>query len=180
MAGAVDSIAQGRLGMETEGEASKGVAVFAKGIAAAAELYTEVIASKDPELMILAEYTYMSEELKHAEAGESGAEASAAAAIQSFDDALLVLKTVENPAVYEGAEQAFPHYGQWRCKGFPRDAFHVACIAHKTRIKNGLSRFGVNRRDRTLAELRIAMLNAAQDGYLEKQKKALEWGGPSR
>jgi hypothetical protein len=173
MARAVSYIAQGRLGLETDGEEHEGMAAFKKGIAIAAELYTEVMKTGDPELMLLAEYTYMSEELEHAETDETGAEASAAAAVQSFDDALLALKAVADPTMYAGVELALPHCGQWRYKGFPRDAFHVACLAHKTRIKNGLSRFGVNRRDRSLAELRVIVFTAAQNEYTKKQQAVL-------
>jgi hypothetical protein len=66
--------------------------------------------------------------------------ASAEAALQNFDDAFLALKAVGEGAAYHIAEQTFPHRGQWRYQGLPRDAFHVACIAHKTRLKNDLSR----------------------------------------
>jgi hypothetical protein len=166
-------IAQGRLGLETDGEEHEGMVTFTKGIVIATEMYTEAMKSGDPELMFLAEYTYMSEELEHAETNETGAHASAVAAVQSFDDALLALKAVADPAMYQGVELALPHRGQWRYKSLPRDAFHVACIAHKTRIKNGLSRFGVSRRDRSLAELRITVLAAAQQMYIKKQQAAL-------
>lgn len=173
MMAAVELIAAGRLGIETNLREREGVITFSEGIDEAAALYTELMNSGDCELMVLAEYTYLNKELEYAEENESCAEASAAAAIEAFDDALLSLEAVEDKNLYRGIEMGFPHRGKWRYKGCPNDAFHVACTAHITRIKNGLSRFGVNRRDRALAELRIKMFNAAQNVYLEKQKIAL-------
>jgi hypothetical protein len=173
MIAAVEMIAAGRLGFETDGNEHEGMVTFSKGIEAAMALYEESMNSGDCELMIAAEYTYLSHELEYAENNESGAEASAAAAIQAFDDALLSLKAVEDPCLYKGAELTFPHRKNWRYKGCPNDAFQVACTGHKTRIKNGLSRFGVNRRDRALAEFRIKMFNVAQNVYLGKQRTIL-------
>lgn len=173
MSDAVEQIAVGRTGLETDGREHDGFIEFSEGINKASVLYTEAANSGDCELMIVAEYTYLSKELEYAQDGETGAEASAAAALESFDDALLVLKAVENKN-YEYAELAFPHRGKWRYNGYPNDAFHVGCTAHITRIKNGLSRFGVNRNDRALAQLRIRMFETAQRLYLEKQKRILE------
>jgi hypothetical protein len=173
MMSAVEKIAAGRLGLEIDGSEHEGMVTFSQGTKIAALLYTEAMNSGDCELMIVAEYTYLGKELEYAEDNEGGAEASAAAAIQAFDDALLALKVVENKDLYKGVDSAFPHRGKWRYNGYPNDAFHVACTSHITRIKNGLSRFGVNRRDRALAELRIAMFNASQAVYLAKQRKAL-------
>ncbi|MDR3301373.1 MAG: hypothetical protein LBT01_02420 [Spirochaetaceae bacterium] len=73
---------------------------------------------------------------------------------------------------YHTVDMAFPHRNQWRYKGLPRDAFHVACIAHKTRLKNGLSRLGLPKLDRELAKIRIDALTAIQQCYIEKQLAA--------
>jgi hypothetical protein len=126
--------------------------------------------------MLLAEYVYLSQELEESEDNEPEGKASAEAALQSFDDAFLALRAVEEGAAYHIAEQTFPHRNQWRYRGLPRDAFHVACIAHKTRLKNGLSRLGLPRLDRELAQTRIAALGAIQQVYLEKQQSALASG----
>jgi hypothetical protein len=174
MMSAVERIAAGRLGFEIDGSEHEGMTEFSEGVQIASMLYTAAMNSGDCELMVAAEYTFLSKELEYVEDNEGGAEASAAAAIQFFDDALLALKIVENKDLYKGVDSCFPHHGKWRYNGCPKDAFHVACTSHITRIKNGLSRFGVNRRDRALAELRIAMFNAAQSVYLEKQRKALK------
>jgi len=56
---------------------------------------------------------------------------------------------------------------------FPRDAFHVACDAHKTRIKNTLRFSGIDPIEKTLLIQRLDNLSTAQSGYIAKQKKAL-------
>jgi hypothetical protein len=174
MLDAVEQIAAGRLGLETEGRERDGMQEFSEGVQIASGLYTEAMNSGDCELMIAAEYTFLSKELEFAEENEDDAEASATSAIAAFDDALLCLKAVEDKSLYQGIELGFPHRGKWRYNGYPNDAFHLACTGHIRRIKNGRSRFGVNRRDRALAELRIQMFNAAQSIYLAKQKSILE------
>jgi hypothetical protein len=174
MIAAVDDIADGRSALEIEGEEHNGMVAIAKGIMKATELFTEVMQSENLESMISAEYAYMEEELERAETDETGAQASAASALQSFDDALLALQAIQNPVMYKGVDLAFPNQGKtWRYKGVPRDAFHVACNGHIIRIKNGLSRFGISRRDRALAALRIEVFNTAQKVYLERQRSVL-------
>jgi hypothetical protein len=173
MVAAVAAIAAGRDTLEIDGMEHEGMVNFKKGNGAAAALYAGAMNSNDCELMLLAEYTYLSEEREHAEDDQRGAEASAAAALQSFDDAFLALQAVEDADFYKCAELTFPHRKGWRYNGCPNDAFQLACAGHITRINNGLSRFGINRRDRELAQLRIQMFELAQEVYLAKQKKAL-------
>jgi hypothetical protein len=55
----------------------------------------------------------------------------------------------------------------------PKDAFHIACMSHRTRINNTLRTPGINMTERKLYELRAACMTAAQNAYLEKQKNAL-------
>jgi hypothetical protein len=139
MAAAVDTINEGRRGFATPGGAENGRINFEKGHALARQIFQEALASSDVELILLAEYFFVAKELAESEDDETEGRASAEAALQSFDDAFLVLKIVDDPVVYRGVEIGFPHRGQWRYKGLPRDAFHVAYIAHKMRLKNGRS-----------------------------------------
>jgi hypothetical protein len=74
---------------------------------------------------------------------------------------------------YEAVEQATPHSGKYRINGFPKDAFHIACIAHKTRLQNVLRSPGIDPIEKTLLKQRFANLSAGQGGYVEKQRKAL-------
>jgi hypothetical protein len=126
MADAVDNIAQGRIGLELDGEEHNGRVSLNKGVDNAAALYTGAMRSGNLELMLWAEYTYTSAEKERGKPDETGAEAS-----------------------------------------------HVACDGHITRIRNGLSRYGVNSRERILADLRIKVFITAQQLYVEKQQKAL-------
>jgi hypothetical protein len=119
------------------------------------------------------DYFFMSGELAESDGKEPEGKASAEAALHSFDDAFLALEAVEEGVAYRIAEKVIPHSAQYRYQGLPKDAFHIACIAHMTRLKNGLSRLGLPKLDRELAKIRIAALGAIQQVYLEKQQAAL-------
>jgi hypothetical protein len=56
----------------------------------------------------------------------------------------------------------------------PKDAFHIAFLAHKTQLRNGISRLGLSRLDRTLAKERINAITVSQDIYFEKQQEAIK------
>jgi hypothetical protein len=173
MSAAVSTINEGRRGIVTPGGTENGRINFEKGHVLAMRTFQEAAASGDVELILLAEYLFVTQELADSEGDEPEGKASAEAALQSFDDAFLALKAVEEGVAYHIAEQTFPHRSQWRYKGLPRDSFHVACIAHKTRLKNGLSRLGLPKLDRELAKIRIAALGAIQQVYVEKQQTVL-------
>jgi hypothetical protein len=170
---AATTIAAGRRSLESKGKTEAGLLDFEAGHTLAKRTFQEAIASGDVELILLAEYLFVTQELAESEGDEPEGKSSAEAALHSFDDAFLALKIVDDTAVYRGVEMAFPHRGQWRYKDLPRDAFHVACIAHKTRLRNGLSRLGLPKLDRELAKTRIAALGAIQQVYIEKQQSAL-------
>jgi hypothetical protein len=93
--------------------------------------------------------------------------------MQDFDDAFLALKAVENGASYQVADQTHPRRAKYRYKGMPRDAFHIAYIAHRTRVGNTLKKIGVDPDERDLAKLRLTVFNTAQQVYVEKQQAAL-------
>ena len=92
--------------------------------------------------------------------------------MQSFDDAFLALKTVEDPG-YKIVEKTYPHSNKYRVNGFPKDSFHIACIAHRTRIQNMLRTPGTDSIEKALLKQRFANLSTAQNSYIKKQKKAL-------
>jgi hypothetical protein len=58
---------------------------------------------------------------------------------------------------------------KYRVNGFPKDSFHIACIAHKTRIQNILRAPGLDLLEKELLKQRYANLFAAQNGYVERQ-----------
>jgi hypothetical protein len=135
-------------------------------------------ASDDLRLVILAEYTFLAQELMHCDPSDAYAAASLKQAIQSFDDALAALQVVENGEVYRMVDMTYPRHPKYRHKDMPKDAFHIACLAHKTRLDNSLRSTGVNLVEKELIIIRKANLIAAQEGYLERQRAAvLQRGG---
>ena len=59
------------------------------------------------------------------------------------------------------------------CEKSDKESFHVACGSHKTRIQNILRAPGIDPIEKSLLKQRLINLPTAQNGYIEKQKKAL-------
>jgi len=104
--------------------------------AAALSIFKEVQASADPQTIILAEYAFLSQELQFCSENDKDTLSSLTQAVQSFDDAFLALKVVEDKTLYQGAENTHPHSRKYRISGYPKDSYHIACLAHKTRLQN--------------------------------------------
>ena len=134
--------------------------------------FQEAQATADPLTIILAEYTFITQEFEFCEKTDKDSLTSLTKAIQSFDDAFLAIAAVEKPN-YKIADDIFPHSGKYRVSGFPNDSFHIACIAHKTRLKNVLRSPGIDPIEKALLKQRLINLSAGQSGYAEKQKKVL-------
>jgi len=122
--------------------------------------------------MILAEYTFLTQELQFCEKSDKDSLNSLTKALQMFDDAFLALQAVEDSG-YKIVDKTTPHHKDYRVSGYPKDSFHVACDSHKTRIKNMLRTPGIDPIEKSLLKQRLANLPTAQNGYIEKQKKAL-------
>jgi hypothetical protein len=170
---ATANIDAGRKGFATKGKAEEGRIAYELGIANAMTAFKEAQATADPQTMILAEYTFLIQELQFCEKTDKESLSSLNKAIQRFDDAFLALKTVENSTMYQGVEQCTPHDKDYRVGGYPKDSFHIACSSHITRIKNMLRTPGIDPIEKSLLKQRLANLPTAQNGYIEKQKKAL-------
>ena len=134
---AVINIDAGRKGFATRGRAEEGRISYETGIAHALKTFQEAQASSNPQIIILTEYTFISQELEFCEKTDKDSLNSLTQAIQGFDDAFLALQAVEESG-YKTADKAFPHNGKYRVSGFPKDSFHIACISHKTRLQNVL------------------------------------------
>jgi len=173
IANAALNIDAGRKGFATKGKAEEGRTAYERGVAEALTAFKEAQTTTDPQLIILAEYTFLTQELQFCDKSDKDSMSSLTQAIQSFDDAFLALKVVENKIQYQGVENAIPHNGKYRVSGFPKDAFHIACIAHRTRLQNILRSPGIDPIEKALLKQRFANLPTAQNGYIEKQKKAL-------
>jgi hypothetical protein len=173
------SIDFGRKGFATRGKAEEGRISYEKGIAEALAAFKEAsatdvaAATADPHTIILAEYTFLSQELEFCEKSDKESFSSLTKALKSFDDAFLALKAVEEGS-YIVVDQCTPHDKKYRVGVvYPKDSFHVACGSHKTRLENILRSPGIDPIEKALLKQRLANLPAAQNGYIEKQKKAL-------
>ena len=163
----------GRKGFAIHGKEREGRINYEKGIAVAMSAFQEAQATADPQTILLAEYTFITQELEFCEKTDKDSISSLTLAIGSFDDVFLVLKAVEG-LHYEVAEQVIPHSGKYRVKGFPMDAFHIAIKGHRTRLKNILKTPGLDPIEKALLKQRYANLSAGQSGYVELQRKALQ------
>jgi len=173
------SIDFGRKGFATRGKAEEGRLSYERGISGALFAFRDAsnlrfASSIDPHTIILVEYTFLNQELQFCEETDTDSLSSLTQAIQSFDDAFLALKAVEDISLYQGVELAIPHNKKYRIHGFPKDAFHIACISHRTRIQNILRSPGIDPIEKALLKQRYINLSIAQNGYVEKQKKALD------
>jgi len=169
---AAASIDSGRKGFATRGKEHEGRISYERGIFVAMTAFKEAQTTADPQIMILAEYTFLTQELQFCEKSDKDSLNSLTKAIQIFDDAFLALRAVENPN-YKIVDETYPHDKDYRVSGFPKDSFHIACGSHKTRIKNILRAPGIDPIEKALLKQRLANLPTAQDSYIEKQKKAL-------
>ena len=162
----------GRKGFAIRGKEQEGRISYEDGISEAMTAFEEAQSTADPHILILAEYTFISQELQFCEKTDKDSINSLTKAIQSFDDAFLALEAVEE-AGYKTVDKAFPHIKEYRISGFPKDSFHIACSSHKTRLKNILRAPGIDPIEKALLKQRFSNLATAQGGYVEKQKKAM-------
>jgi hypothetical protein len=141
---ATASIDAGRKGFATRGKAEEGRISYEDGIALAMIAFKEAQATADPQTIILVEYTFLTQELQFCDKSDKESFNSLTKALQSFDDAFLALKAVEESS-YIVVDQCTPHDKKYRVGGgFPKDSFHVACGSHKTRLENILRSPGID------------------------------------
>jgi hypothetical protein len=164
----------GRKGFVTDGREHEGRLFYEKGIAAAAATFAAALSTADPQTIVLLESAFLNQELQFSNEQDTNTRSSLTQAIQSFEDALRCLKIAENAAAYSSAEATYPTSPKYRIQGFPKDAFHLACISHRTRLRNILRAPGINMIEKAVLEQRIANMTAAQSRYIKKQQKALK------
>jgi hypothetical protein len=163
----------GRKGFVTDGEEHKGRIHYESGISGSLLLFREAQVIADPRTIVLAEMTFLEQELQFCDEADSVTRSSLIQAVRSFEDALRSLEAVEDPG-YKIAEKTYPRRRENRVRGFPKDAFHYACIAHRTRIGNILRAPGINMTEKAVLQQRAVNIQAAQGSYIEKQEKILE------
>jgi hypothetical protein len=166
-------INDGRKGFAVPGKERQGRISYEDGIALAMAAFQEAQRSADPQTLILAETALLSQELEFCAKDDVSTRNSLAYAIQCFRDALRSLEAVEDAAGYKIAEKTHLTDPKKRVQGFPKDAFHEACGSHKTRLHNILRAPGIEMLEKALLKQRAVNMKAAQDAYVEKQRKAL-------
>jgi len=173
IATAAKNIDTGRKGFAIRGKEQEGRLLFEDGISETLSTFQEVQLSADPLTLLLAEYAYLTQELELTPKSDQDATNSLKKAIGLFDDAFLPLEIVDDKALYQVVEKTYSHDTNYRFKDYPKDAFHVACGSHISRIKNILKTPGLDPIEKALLKQRLANMKTAQKAYLEKQKKAL-------
>ena len=166
---AATAIDYGRKGFATRGKAEEGRISYETGISLALSAFKDAQSTVDPHTIILVEYTFLNQELQFCEKTDTDSLSSLTQAIQSFDDAFFVLKIVEDSTLYKAVDLSFPHNEKYREKGFPKDSYHIACRAHRTRLKNILRSPGIDPIEKTLLKQRFVNMATGQKGYLKKQ-----------
>ena len=168
----VNSINLGRKALDTDGEEHQGRLNYEDGISLALTSFQESQTAVDCELLILAEETFLQQELQYCDVSDTITRNSLTQAIQSFEDALRYLKIVEVTALYQAAEATHPTTKN-RKHGLHQDAFHQACDAHRTRLSNSLRTPGINMKEKSVIQQRAANMKIAVSYYIEKQRAAL-------
>ena len=168
------NIDKGRKYLSTDGLEHIGRLFYEEGISIALDTFKNAQMSADSQTMILVELAFLKQEFQFCDETDTIARSSLTQAVQSFDDALRNLKIVEDSTLYRGAEAAYPTAAKYRYHGFPRDAVHLACAAHRTRLQNSLRTPGINMIEKTVLTQRAVNMTMIQAAYTEKQRKALE------
>ena len=155
---AVINIYLGRKGFATKGKEQEGRVFYEKGINEAMSVFKEAQATADPEIIILAEYTFLSQELQFCEKTDKESLGSLTQALQFFDEAFPVLKIVEDKTLYQAVDKTYSHHKrEFRFNGFPKDVCHVAFGSHKARLQNILKTPGLDPIEKALLKQRLAV-----------------------
>ena len=166
-------IDKGRKGLRTDGQEHEGRLYYEEGIAGASNAFSQALSTGDPQAILAAEEAFVEQELRYCSDDDIYSRSSLTQALQSFEDAFLCFESVEDHTGYKIAEKTWPHTPKYRVKNYPKDAFHLACISHRTRLQNVLRAPGINMLEKTVLEQRVSNMTSAQAAYLVKQKDVL-------
>ena len=166
-----ERINDGRYGIKTAGKEQEGRLSYEKGIAEASKAFSQAASTADPQVILLAEETFVEQELQFCSEEDIHTRSSLTQVLQSFEDAFLCLKAVEDISGYKTADNTWPHNQKYRIHDFPKDAFHLACISHRTRLLNVLRTPGMNMIEKVVFQQRIDNMSVAQGSYIQMQKK---------
>lgn len=169
-----NNIDTGREGLTTDGKEHEGRLNYERGISGTLASFQTAQVSADPKTIILSELVFLQQELQFCHETDTITLSSLTQAIQSFEDALRCLKIAENPSTYQSAEATHPTASKFRVQGYPKDAFHLACISHRTRLQNVLRSPGINMVEKAVLQQRASNMNTAQGSYIQMQREALD------
>jgi hypothetical protein len=176
IAEAVIIIYEGRRWLDTEGFEAKGRLRYHEGMAMVNEVFDEAqsLDELDLELIMRLERAYLAQELFSCDPEDKDSVDSIERAMAELEDALRALSALNEGAAYRIVDLAYPRKNdKYRKDGMPKDAFHVACNSHCTRIGNILKSPGINLTEKALLRRRYDNLRAARGVYVENQKVAL-------
>jgi hypothetical protein len=172
---AENAIDRGRKLLDTAGLEGKGRIDYRYGLALALEVFQEVYSEVDKDIrqLMLVEIAFIRQELQLCSAAETDTKNSLQHSIDDFKDAINALDVVESGTPYQSVDKATSHRETCRVKGMPKDAFHMACSSHVTRLGNILRSPGINLAEKELLRQRKANIAVAQTIYLKKQQSVL-------
>ena len=168
------SIDIGRKDLATDGLEHAGRLFYEDGLSTALACFKDAETATDPKMLVSVELTFLQQEFQFCSEQDTDTRSSLTQAIQSFEDALRCLTTVEDSVLYRAAETTYPASSKYRHRCFPKDAFHLACIAHRTRLRNSIRTPGVSMMEKAVLQQRVSNMIAAQGCYFEKQGKAFK------
>jgi len=185
LAGLVDRIAiaaqsldRGRYGLATDGQEHAGRLDYEEGINGLSVAFKEALDNQDPRIILLADWVYQNQELEFSRKASRESAVSISQGIADFNDALRCLEVLEKENAYRDVEKTYPaSRPKFRYKGMPKDAFHVACSGHLTRLRNALMTPGMNALEESLYKRRQINIAAAQKIYFGKQTAAIGVSG---
>jgi len=105
IAKAVVNIDTRRKGWAVQGKEQKSRIPFEEGIAKASSAFEEAKGTADLQVLLLAEYTFICQELQLCNEKDLDSKSSLSQAKQNFDNAFLALQIVEDSTLYKGAEK---------------------------------------------------------------------------
>jgi hypothetical protein len=163
----------GRKSLASPGREAGGRISFELGISGAMSGFSEAQKSVDCQTLMLAELTFLQQELQFCGTSDKAAQSSLSQAIMDFNDSLNCLKIVNDPSLYKSAAKTHLSSPKECIQGMPNDAVQQSCKSHLTRLQNILKVPGMNPIERAVYDQRIANIATLKAAYLALQQKAL-------
>jgi hypothetical protein len=171
IANSVVSIANGRKALHTDGTEAMGRTNLHEGIVQAVIAFKVANTANDIKTIIQSELTFVCQERVYSKSVT--VHRSLDAAKVGMNDALNSYRILSETDTYPNAEQTHPSSPRYRYRSLPKDAFHIACNSHITRLNNTLKSTEISPQIEGLYKQRIENLKKAKELYAELQSKAL-------